>query len=362
MASNLDLHIDAASRTLLAAGSARSGTLPTLILNDAYTLRLRVRQPVGDAYEDLDLTGVTIRVGIGNVDTPPTSGFWKLGLSGVTSGQIAHDATAFAVYNAISGLAGTACTVATYGSGGSAWVITTATAGSAASFTSDAFSLFPQSDALVTTRLAPSTGVTPSYLVRLVQEPFVYADGFAAASTANVVTLNLLQNGAVSPPTNEIYRLTIGSDVESGSINLVYGSEVTDPISLAPRTEISSNITSSLIGANSLYENISVQVDDSGTVFDLIFFYNLAAQNITTALSLNTAAVLYPRFYTTTITLGTAGLLEAFNVAGSSSITPQMEVEIVEGGSRRTVFQGQVTIVGDLLAASSYNPTTYSLP
>ena len=362
MASTLDLHIDAAARTLLPAGSARSGSLPPLILNDAYTLRLRVRQPVGDAYQDLDLTGVTIRVGIGNIDAPPTAGSWKLGLSGVTSGEIAYNATAVSVYNAISGLAGTACPVATYGSGGSAWVITTATAGSAASFTSNSFSLFPQSDVLVTTRSAPATGVTPSYLVRLVQQPFVYADSFAAASTANVVTLNLLQNGATSPPANEIYRLQIGSDVESGTLNLIYGSESTDPINLSPRSEITANIVSSLIGANSLYENLTVQEDESGTVFDLIFFNNLGAQNITTALSLNSTGVRYVKFYNTTITLSTAGLLEAFNVAGASSITPQIEVEMMEGGSRRTVFQGEITVRRDLISASSYNPTTYSLP
>jgi len=362
MPQTLDLHIDAAGRTLLAAGSARNGSLPSLVLGDSYDLRLRIRQPVGTGYEDLNLTGVTIRVGIGNVNTPPTSGSWKLGLSGTTSGEIAYNATAFAVYTAISGLAGTACTVATYGSGGSAWVITTATAGSAASFTSDAFSLFPQSDALVTTRLAHASGVTPAYLVRLVQEPFVYADGFAAASTANVVTLNLLQNGATSPAANETYRLTVGSDVDSGSLSLAFGAQASAAVDLANRDNISTNLTDALGEITALTGNISVLPDSSQTLFDLSFVNTLAATNITTALTLDASLVQYVRFYTTTLTLGTAGLLEAFNVAGSSSINPQMEVEIVESGKRRTVFQGQVTIVGDLLAASSYNPTTYTLP
>jgi len=362
MPQTLDLHFDAASRTLLADGSARGGSLPSLVANDAYDLRLRIRQPVGSSYEDLNLTGVTIRVGIGNIDAPPTAGSWKLGLSGVTSGEIAYNATAVSVYNAISGLAGTACTVATYGSGGSAWVITTATAGSAASFTSDAFSLFPQSDALVTTRLAHASGVTPAYLVRLVQEPFVYADGFAAASTANVVTLNLLQNGATSPAANETYRLIVGADVDGGSLALAYGAEVSLPISLSNRDNVVVNIIDAAAGISAVSGKIAVEADPSQTRFDISFIDTLAAQNITTALTLDASGVQYARFYTTTLTLGTAGLLEAFNVAGSSSITPQMEVEIVESGKRRTVFQGQVTIVGDLLAASSYNPTTYTLP
>lgn len=362
MPQTLDLYIDAASRTLLAAGSARGGSLPSLVANDAYDLRLRVRQPVGGAYEDLNLTGVTIRVGIGNLDAPPTAGSWKLGLSGVTSGEIAYNATAVSVYNAISGLAGTGCTVATYGTGGSAWVITTATAGASASFTSDAFSLFPQSDVLVTTRLAHATGVTPSYLVRLVQEPFVYADSFAAASTANVVTLNLLQNGATSPATNETYRLTVGADVDGGSFALAYGAEVSLPVSLSSRDNVAGNIVAAAAGISAVSGQIAVQADPSQTRFDISFIDTLAAQNITTALTLDATGVQYARFYTTTLTLGTAGMLEAFNAAGASSITPKIEVEIVESGKRRTVFQGDITIVSDLLTASSYSPTTISLP
>ena len=150
--------------------------------------------------------------------------------------------------------------------------------------------------------------------------------------------------------------------MDSGSLSLAFDAEVSTAINLSTRDNISTNLTAALGEITALTGNISVLPDSSQTLFDLSFVNTLAAQNITTALTLNASGVQYARFYTTTLTLGTAGLLEAFNVAGSSSITPQMEVEIVESGKRRTVFQGQITIVGDLLAASSYNPTTYTLP
>lgn len=361
MAQNLDLHIDASTGSLLTAGAARNGTLPALTRNDSYNLRLRIREQIGSGvYEDLNLTGVTIRVGIGNLDSPPTAGEWKLGLSGTTSPAIAYNATTTQVYNAISGIASTGVAVESYGSGGSAWVITSATAGSAVTFTGDAFSLFPSSRAMITTRRLHATGVTPSYLVQLLQSPAVFSDAFSAASTANVVTLNLLYNGATSPAVNETYQLTVGADADNGYIALAFGSEASIPISLASRSQLGSNIVSGLVSIDSLANSINVDTDSTQTKFTISFIETLSAQNITTALTLVTSGVNYARFYSTTLTMSTAELLEIFNVTGETSVTPKIEVELIEAGARRTIYQGDVTIKADLLVATTYSPLTYS--
>lgn len=361
MAQTLDIHIDASTGQLITAGAARSGTLPTLTRNDSYDLRLRIREQIGSGvYEDLNLTGVTIRVGIGNIDSPPTAGEWKLGLSGTTSPAIAYNATTSEVYNAISGIAGTGVSVDSHGSGGSAWVITSATAGSAVTFNGDAFSLFPSSRALITTRRLHATGVTPSYLVQLLQSPAVFADGFAAASTANVVTLSLLYNGSTSPAVNETYQLTVGADADSGFLTLSYDTESSIPVPISSRTDLAQNVVCGLESITALTSKTSVDGDTSQTKYTISFIGALGAQNVTTALTLVTSGVNYARFYTTALTMSTAELLEIFNVAGETTITPKIEVELVESGRRRTVYQGDVTIKADLLVATTYSPLTYT--
>lgn len=361
MPQNLDLHIDASTGSLLTAGAARNGTLPALTRNDSYNLRLRIREQIGSGvYEDLNLTGVTIRVGIGNLDSPPTAGEWKLGLSGTTSPAIAYNATTTQVYNAISGIAGAGVAVEAYGSGGSAWVITSATAGSAVTFTGDAFSLFPSSRAMITTRRLHATGVTPSYLVQLLQSPAVFSDAFSAASTANVVTLNLLYNGSTSPAVNETYQLTVGADADSGFISLAYDTEASKPISISSRTSLASNVVCGLESITALSGKTSVDADTSQTKYTISFVDTLGAQNVATALTLVTSGVNYARFYSTTLTMSTAELLEIFNVTGETSVTPKIEVELIEAGARRTIYQGDVTIKADLLVATTYSPLTYS--
>jgi hypothetical protein len=361
MAQNLDLHIDASTGSLLTAGAARNGTLPTLSRNDSYNLRLRIREQIGSGvYEDLNLTGVTIRVGIGNIDSPPTAGEWKLGLSGTTSPAIAYNATTTQVYNAISGIAGTGVSVEAYSSSESAWVITSATAGSAVTFSGDSFSLFPPSRAMITTRRLHATGVTPSYLVQLMQSPAVYSDSFSPASTAGVVTLSLLYNGSTSPAINETYLLTVGADADSGFISLAYDTEASPPVSLSSRTALASNVVSALGSIAALSGQISVDADTSQTRYTISFIDTLGAQNVTTPLTLATTGVNYARFYNTTLTMSTAELLEMFNVADDTSITPKIEIELIEAGARRTVYQGDVTIKADLLVATTYSPLTYT--
>lgn len=361
MPQNLDLHIDASTASLISAGSARNGTMPALTRNDTYNLRLRICDQVGSgSYQDADLTGVTIRVGIGNIDTPPTSGQWKLGLSGVTSPVIAHNATTTQVYNAISGIAGTGASVEAYGSGGSAWVITSATAGSAVTFAVDAFSLFPGSRGLITPRVAPATGVTPSYLVQLVQSPAVFSDSFSPASTAGVVTMSLLYNGTTSPASNETYLLTVGADAESGFLSIGFGSEASIPVSLASRTTLAANVVCGLESISAISGLTSVDSDPSQTRFTISFIGSLGAQNVTTALTLVTTGVNYARFYNTTLTLSTAALVELFGQSENSSVTPKIEVELVEGGQRRTIYQADVAIRPDLLVATTYSPLSYT--
>jgi len=114
MASTLDLYIDTSTGQLVEGGSVVGGALPTLTRNDSYTLRLRLlEKQTSGLYDDIDLTGATLKAGIGTIEQEPSSGSFKLSINGTTSSAIPFNSTAISVYTAISN---NVSTVALYGS------------------------------------------------------------------------------------------------------------------------------------------------------------------------------------------------------------------------------------------------------
>jgi hypothetical protein len=355
MAQSLDIYIDTTSGNLLAAGSARNGTLPTLTRNDSYNLRVRLQErDSGGFLRDLDTTGSSIKLGIGGIDGDPTDGQFKLVLNSVTSSAISFNATTTQVYNAISAIASAGVGVATYGNEQFAYLITSPTLGTAMSFGGSAFTLFPTSSVLVSTRRFPTASVAAQQVVRLVRNPAVYSDTFVASPTAGVVSLTKVQDG--SSTKNETYDLAIGSDAEGGSVVLNYGTNSTTAIPIgataASFQEALTSITAISTG------NISVDVGNNAGNYSISFVRNLGLTNITTALTLDASGVIFGNFLQTTCTLATAELDELFSESGADTISPKIEVELTQNGTPKTVLQTDVTVRRDLLTSGSAVPAS----
>jgi len=350
MASTLDLYIDTASGSLIDAGSVVGGALPTLTRNDTYTLRLRLleKQPNG-SFDDLDLTGSSLKAAIGNIEEAPSSGSFKLNINGITSSAIPFNATALSVYTAISN---NVSTVALYGSDTyGSYLLTATQPNTAMSFGSDAFTLFPTSSVLVGTRRNPVTSVEAQQVVRLVRNPIVYADTFTTAPTTGEIVLTKLQDGSAS--LNETYELTVGPRVLGGSYALVFGANATTAIQLfANATSVQTAISS---GINTITSNCSV-VDNGKLGYIISFTGRFGLTNITTALTLDPTGVDFIPFQQTTLTINTAEVEDAFADSGEGTITPTIEIELTQGGTPKTVYQGDVTIRKDLITAGSTVP------
>ena len=353
MAQSLDIYIDTTSGNLLAAGSARNGTLPILTRNDSYNLRVRLQErDSGGFLRDLDTTGSSIKFGIGGIDGDPTDGQFRLVLNSVTSSAISFNATTTQVYNAISAIASDGVGVATYGNEQFAYLITSATANTAMSFGGSAFTLFPTSSVLVSTRRFPAASVAAQQVVRLVRNPAVYSDTFVASPTAGVVSLTKVQDG--SSTKNETYDLAIGSDAEGGSVVLNYGTNSTTAIPIgataASFQEALTSITAISVG------NISVDVGNNAGNYSISFVRDLGLQNLTTTFSLDASGVIFGNFLQTTVTMATAELDELFAEAGTDTITPKLEVELTQNGTPKTVLQTDVTVRRDLITTGSAVP------
>jgi len=357
MSQSLDIYIDTTNGNLVAAGSARNGTLPTLTRNDSYNLRVRLQERDSSGLlRDLDTTGSSIKLGIGGIDADPTDGQFKLVLNSVTSNAISFNATTTQVYNAISAIASSGVGVTTYGNEAYAYLITSATANTAMSFGGSAFTLFPTSSVLVSTRRFPASSVAAQQVIRLVRNPAVYSDTFVASPTAGVVSLTKLQDG--SSTQNETYNLAIGSDAEGGSVVLNYGANSTTAVPIGSNATSFTEALSAVTGIGS--GNISVDIGNNAGNYSISFVRALGSTNITTALTLDASGVIFGNFLQTTCTLATAELDELFAEAGSDTISPKLEVELTQGGTPKTVLQTDVTVRRDLLTSGSAVPASQS--
>jgi hypothetical protein len=350
MASTLDLYIDTASGSLLDGGSVVGGLLPTLTRNDTYTLRLRLleKQPNG-SLNDIDLSSSSLKAAIGNIEEAPSSGSFKLNINGITSSAIPFNATAISVYTAISN---NVSTVTLYGSGAyGSYLLTATQPNTAMSFGSDSFTLFPTSSILVGTRRNPATSIEAQQVVKLVRNPIVYSDTFTTASTAGEIVLTKLQDGSATQ--NETYELTVGPRVLGGSYALAFGANSTTAIQLfTTAVSVQAAISS---GINTITSNCSV-ADNGKLGYIISFTGRFALTNITTALTLDSTGVNFIPFQQTTLTINTAEVEDAFADSGESTITPTLEIELTQGGTPKTIFQGNVTLRKDLITAGSSVP------
>lgn len=357
MSQSLDIYIDTTNGNLVAAGSARNGTLPTLTRNDSYNLRVRLQERDSSGLlRDLDTTGSSVKLGIGGIDDAPTDGQFKLVLNSVTSTAISFNATTTQVYNAISAIASAGVGVTTYGSEPYAYLITSATANTAMSFGGSAFTLFPTSSVLVSTRRFPASSVAAQQVIRLVRNPAVYSDTFVASPTSGVVSLTKVQDGSATQ--NETYNLAIGSDAEGGSVVLNYGTNSTTAIPIGSSAVSFQEALTSITAISN--GNISVDTGNNAGNYSISFVRDLGLTNITTALTLDASGVIFGSFLQTTCTLATAELDELFAEAGSDTISPKLEVELTQGGTPKTVLQTDVTVRRDLLTSGSAVPAAQS--
>jgi len=355
MAQSLDIYIDTTNGNLVAAGAARNGVLPTLTRNDSYNLRVRLQErDTAGFLRDLNLTGSSIKLGIGGIDADPTDGQFRLVLNSITSSAISFNATTTQVYNAISAIASAGVGVTTYGNENYAYLITSATLNTAMSFGGSAFTLFPTSSVLVSTRRFPAPSVAAQQIVRLVRNPAVYSDTFTASPTSGVISLVKLQDG--SSTKNETYNLAIGPDAEGGSLVLNYGTNSTTAIAIGSNPTSFAEALSAVTGIGS--GNISVDIGNNAGNYSISFVRDLGSTNITTALTLDASGVIFGNFLQTTVTMATAELDELFAEGGADTITPKIEIELTQNGTPKTVLQTDVTIRRDLITTGSVVPAS----
>lgn len=352
MAQSVDFYIDVTSGQLIAAGSGYIGSVPTLTRNDSYTFRLRLQERDASGFlRDISTSGIAAKIGIGGIDDGPSDGQFKLALNATTSSAISFNATTTQLYNSISAIA-VGATVTTYGNDPYSYLITSATQNTAMSFGGDAFTLFPTSSVLVSTRRFPKTGVAAQQIIQLRRNPAVYADTFIPSPTGGIVSLSKIQDGGTAK--NESFLLKVGSDAIGGGVVLNYGSNSTTAIPIGSNTTSFTEALQSVTGIG--VGNISVDASPNFGEYTISFVKALGNTNLTTGFTLDASGVVFANFIQSTVTMATAELDELFAEAGTDSITPTIEIEVTQSGKTSTVYQSTISVRRDLITTGSVVP------
>lgn len=354
MSATLDFFLDSSGKGIINGGSVAAGAFPTFYRNDTYKVRVRVVDTAVGS--DAVLSSPSFKLGIGEIDKAPSSGDFKLTLAGpVTSSAISYNATTTQVLNAVSGIAG-GVNVTTYGTGGNGWVIQAATANTALSFGGLAFTLFPTSSVLISTKRNPATDIKAEQIVQVVRSPAVFSDSFVASAVTPDVSLTKIQEGSSFPNyKNESYILKVGPAAVGGGIVLGFGANTTTGIPVGSDSTVFASALGAVtgIGAN----NIAVDTNGSRSEYSISFVRGLGFQDVTTALTLDASGVIFASFYETTVTMATSELDTIFGETDLSSKTLTLEIELTDSGNKTTLIQKGITVRRDLISTGSAVPS-----
>lgn len=354
MAQTLDFYIDTTSGELVSAGSLAIGSLPTFTRNDVYKLRVRLQErDANNLLRDIDTTGTSVKIGVGQVDDGPTAGAFKLVLNSVTSSAITYNSTAVCLASAIyTAVSNNVSTVAQFGIEENAFVLTATGTNTALSFSGDSFTLFPLSSVLVSTRRNQAANVQSQQIIKLRRNPAVFADTFVASSTAGVVSLTKTQDGGTNK--NETYKLSVGTDAVGGSFVLNFGSNSTTALPMICSAVSMAEALSAVTGIGS--GNVSVDSSNNRGEYTISFVRGLGNVDVVTALSLDASGVVFGNFLESTVTFATAELDELFADEGDTTISPTLEIEITQSGQPKTIYQGSISVRKDLITTGSAIP------
>lgn len=187
---------DLASARVVSTSSEQRKTFRQLIAGDKYSLQLRVKDAAGDL---VDLTGYTIRCGLGGINSRPTGGTFTLTDGTDTTSALTYDESAADIQTALNALNASAGpyndTVTVTGSDGGPWVIKFDTNGAQSNLTGTFSSLTPDSSALISELVTGDGSTREEQMLRINQSPIAYTADWTISTTTATATLDLNTEG-----------------------------------------------------------------------------------------------------------------------------------------------------------------------
>jgi hypothetical protein len=192
---------------------------------------------VSAPFSVVDMTGTTVKFGVGTRTGIPASGTFTLSFGGETSGAIAFSATAGAISSALNSLSAitSAGSVSVDGTMATNFVISFNSAGTRSAITGNFARLIPETSALIDERLAGNATTAEIQELQLRLAPAVYQPTWTDLGTALTVSIATTLTGSTLQ--NEVQRISFSRPPYQGSYrvtvptyNVDIASTVTDGV------------------------------------------------------------------------------------------------------------------------------------
>ena len=236
-----DLYIDMTNRRLATSlTSLAPATAPRFVKGDNGEINLYFLEATGNVsapFNVVDMTGTTVKFGVGTRTGVPASGTFTLSFGGETSGAIGFSATAGAISSALNSLSAitSAGSVSVDGTMTTNFVISFNSAGTRSAITGDFARLIPTTSALIDERLAGNATTAEIQELQLRLAPAVYQPTWTDLGTALTVSVATTITG--SALNNEVQRISFSRAPYLGSYrvtvptyNVDISSTVTDGV------------------------------------------------------------------------------------------------------------------------------------
>ena len=236
-----DLYIDMTNRRLATSlTSLTPATAPRFIKGDNGEINLYFLEATGNVsapFNVVDMTGTTVKFGVGTRTGVPASGTFTLSFGGDTSGAIAFSATAGAISSALNSLSAitSAGSVSVDGTMATNFVISFNSAGTRSAITGNFARLIPETSALIDERLVGDATTAEIQELQLRLAPAVYQPTWTDLGTALTVSVATTLTGSTLQ--NEVQRISFSRPPYQGSYrvtvptyNVDIASTVTDGV------------------------------------------------------------------------------------------------------------------------------------
>ena len=207
-----DLFIDMTNRRLATSlTSLAPATAPRFVKGDNGTINLYFLEATGNVsapFSVVDMTGTTVKFGVGTRTGIPASGTFTLSFGGETSGAIGFSATAGAISSALNSLSAITSVgnVSVDGTMATNFVISFNSAGTRSAITANVSHLIPTTSALIDERLAGDATTNEIQELQLRLAPAVYQPTWTDLGTALTVSVATTITG--STVNNEVQRIS----------------------------------------------------------------------------------------------------------------------------------------------------------
>jgi len=216
-----DLFIDMTNRRLATSlTSLAPANSPRFVKGDNGAINLYFLEATGNVsapFNVLDMTGTTVKFGVGTRTGIPASGTFTLSFGGETSGAIGFSATAGAISSALNSLSAITSIgkVSVDGTMATNFVVSFNSAGTRSAITADVSHLIPTTSALIDERLAGDATTAEIQELQLRLAPAVYQPTWTDLGTALTVSVATTLTGSTLQ--NEVQRISFSRAPYLGS-------------------------------------------------------------------------------------------------------------------------------------------------